>query len=238
MRAKSLVLAAAILAFGGILSASTLVNCAQAMAAPGTYGLNGLAGTAQVLDSNGTWSCEQGNIDYTFTPTSYYNFTNVPTTAVAVSFVNSLSYNFEELQFSVSGQNAWDTANGGFTISFTAALCTNVAICGTVAAPLTSITSADTQETPPNALAVMTTSLNGNNATLGGAGNTNKYTVNLNTNTVTFLDTYTPGPSDVDGVTGVTNDAYETVGPEPSTMMLMGGALIGLGVVARKRRKS
>jgi len=235
MRAKSLVLVAVILAFSGIVSASQLVNCAQGFANPTLYGLNGLANTAQIIDSNGTWSCEQGNIDYTFTPTSY-QYTGVPITAVAVSFVNSLSYNFEELQFSVSGQNAWNTLNGGFTITYTAALCSNAAICGTVAAPSTSITSADTQQTPPYALASMSTSINGNTATL--VGSTNKYVVGLNTNTVNFIDTYTPGATDLDGITGVTNDLYETFGPEPGTMMLMGGALIGLGVVARKRRRS
>jgi len=83
--------------------------------------------------------------------------------ASVCAFVNSLSYNFEELQFSVSGQNAWNTLNGGFTITYTAALCSNAAICGTVAAPSAAL--------KPVALALAKAPVAGSDAhTLSSAG--------------------------------------------------------------------
>jgi hypothetical protein len=36
----------------------------------------------------------------------------------------------------------------------------------------------------------------------------------------------------------VSNEFTQEIVPEPSTMLLLGGALIGLGVIGRKRRKS
>jgi hypothetical protein len=58
-------------------------------------------------------------------------------------------------------------------------------------------------------------------------------------NSVSFLvtDTYTPVVGGQD-ILNLSNKFTQGPVPEPSTMLLLGGALIGLGVVGRKRRKN
>jgi hypothetical protein len=68
----------------------------------------------------------------------------------------------------------------------------------------------------------------------GQTSNTPDITTEAQTFTVT--DTFTtPGQSKV---FDVSNSFTQAEVPEPSTMLLLGGACIGLGVIGRKRRKS
>jgi hypothetical protein len=145
------------------------------------------------------------------------------------------------LQFQVAVNTPWDFADGGFSVTFTAQVCNNPAICGTLAAPQTFINQASIQESPPTHSGLVVSNINGVVVNLGGGGLNFQAPLLSNVTSVTYIESYTPVSTDIPGVaevSGMTNDAYETVGPEPGTMMLMGGALVGLGIIGRKRRKS
>ena len=241
MKIKWLVLLVGVLAMAGIATASNLVTCDLAIATPGAYFLAGTAGTASVLVSNGTFSCEEGDTEFTFTAASYVpnGAALLPANDVTVNALGTAGAS-AELQFQVGINSPWDYADGGFSVTFTAQVC-NTAICGVLAAPQTFITQADTQESPPTRSGLVSSSINGIAATLGGGGANYQAPLLPSVLSVTYIESYTPVSTDIPGVaivTGITNDADETVGPEPSTMMLMGGALVGLGIIGRKRRKS
>jgi hypothetical protein len=59
----------------------------------------------------------------------------------------------------------------------------------------------------------------------------------LESTSFTVTDTFTISPG-TSKIADVSNEFTQEIVPEPSTMLLLGGALIGLGVIGRKRRKS
>ena len=56
--------------------------------------------------------------------------------------------------------------------------------------------------------------------------------------TLNVVDTFVLSSNNAGVVINVSNAFFQTVAAEPSTMVMLGAALIGLGVIARKRRKA
>ena len=218
MRPKWVVLVVSIASFSGVASASYLGTCASVVG--GSSLLSTLL--ADVTSGN---SCSAGDVLYN---NFSYSATGNQTAANVTTTFSSVTGAFSGLALDAS----WNAANGGFTWSYTATIC-NVAGC--LAAPLTTIKTADVQENPGGATATLTNTINGN------AANTSPGNLSIvqgqpgGTLSVNFSDSYTSTAGTF--LTGVRNDVYEQVGPEPGTMLLMSGALVGLGFIGRKRIK-
>jgi hypothetical protein len=243
MKTKWLVVVIAVLALSGIASANA-IPCAQVLANPSldsdispalTVGTVSIL-NAMGLDSADNFGCYDGDVFFS-------NFNYSPN-GVAAETANLVSANFSIITTVLDGLaigGSWSVATGGFNWTYDETMCT-IALCGY--APYYAIGNADVQESPAGATAIIGYDING----LGGInyiGQTSPPT-NLGVDPgqpgiqeVMFTDTFpAPGLGYRGYLTGVTNDVYPYPLPEPGTMLLMGGALIGLGAIARKRRKA
>lgn len=244
MKTRWLILAAVILALSGIASANN-VECNLVLTSPATYGVSGVASTVSVLNSlasNATYNdgCWEGDI--------FFSAFNYAPTAGGAETATSVTPNFSAFPNNFAGLalgtgvGYWGGTEGGFTWTYEEQICTMV-LCGV--APYEGIIKADVQESPNSATAVLNYTITGvSGITYTGTTNPSALPNPIlgfsgwepGINAVLFSDSYNGSGGLF--MTGVTNDVYESQLPEPGTMLLMGGALVGLGAIARKRRKA
>jgi hypothetical protein len=233
MRAKLLAfIGAALLA--GVASANT-VDCST---------LSTLS--AMQAQFTGGGFCQIGDVLITGLNTT--NITGGQASTIQVSVNNNppTNSNSAERGLNFNGQGGWGSGTT-FSITFTGTLCyTGHANCGStngfVANAATLLDEGQAAQTNPAGSGVTTTnsitptgqsalSLNANGG-LSGAGST---TVQFFPGTTGFSLTLSDnGQGNLNTIEG---DVEEVVGPEPGTMMLMGGALLGLATAGRKLRK-
>lgn len=226
---KGLSLAALVVAVSGIASAS-IVACPTAPITFATF--------ETYTAGNG---CEIGDTIFTYSSSSGFS---VAQTTVTISLSGSQSQNFlinfqdangftanTSLVYSVSVDPtqfpaSLDPSFWAFTTS-TGGLQSD----GTGVANLVTTESATTSLSGGAAGGTLTVMQNGGNQ------NNNGPITGLKATVLSVTDTYTYSSGDI---LNQSNGFFQadTSGPEPSTMMLMGGALVGLAAFARKRRKS
>lgn len=210
----------------------------MALALPFVAGANNLSTCSGSAMTYATWTaggfgCEVGGVEFTnFAPGSLSNTTTLLVSLNTVLGVEYITLNFQ---------------NGDFTQSYTGSY--NVTIdttaFGGVDTAYQDVTSA-TAATQQGSAATDSLTLNLSNGATGqvvysdvaGNGSAAPPTgVGIDSQSFTVTDTYAYG-SGVILNNSNTFTEQDTFGPEPSTMILMGGALIGLGAFARKRRKN
>jgi len=234
MRAKWLLIIIGVMLLAGVASANT-VDCST---------LTTLS--AMQAQFTGGGFCQIGDVLITGLTTT--NISGAQASTIAVSVNNNPPNNstFAERGLNFNGSGGWGTATT-FTIGFTGILCySGTANCGStngfVANASTLLDEGQAAQTNPAGSGVTTTnsitptgqgqlSLNANGG-LSGAGST---TVQFFPGTTGFsMSLSDNGQGNLNTIEG---DVEEVVGPEPGTMLLMGGALLGLATVSRKLRK-
>jgi len=201
-----------------LASANALSTCSSSNISYATWTTSGFA-------------CEVAGLEFTnFTPGSVSTATSLLFSVATVGSVSYIALNFQ---------------NGDFTIPYTASYNVTIDQTAFVTDPTyQKITSAtDAIQQAGVATASLSATLSGgasgnvvytDNAGVGSAAPLAGITgLSASTSLITDVYTYTSG-----GVLNNSNTFTEadTFGPEPSTMFLMGGALVGLGVIGRKRR--
>jgi hypothetical protein len=73
---------------------------------------------------------------------------------------------------------------------------------------------------------------------VGNVGTDSGPITGINATSFTVSDAYTYTSGGILNASNSFNEATPATAPEPSTMLLMGGALLGLGAIARRRKKS
>lgn len=244
MKTKLLALAVVLMLFCGAAAANSIV-CKTVLNTPTSAGLapTVLAGTAQVLNALGSDAlyndgCYQGDIFFTFNPTSYQaNGAGLLTPDQVDVTVHGTVGTSANILLSGDSLN-WSAADGGFTLSFSAETCT-VALCGFVNKDI--FNAAGVEIGPSLETGAMNYMIAGvgdgtYNGIIGPYPDLSHTNFLSNVTQINYTDTYTPAGSGF--ISSVQNDAYEFLLPEPGTMLLMGGALVGLAAALRKRSKS
>lgn len=256
---KTCVLAGCILGIAS-LAGATPIECDVVIANPSDIGssfaanqvgiLNDLAGSDGNSVGNGCWEGDVFFSNFSYEPTAVNGNNNETPSVVDAAFSASTTAlnNFAGLSLS-TGITSWETSQGGFTWSYTETLCTT-ATCGFSAPAGLVIFEADAQESPGGATGWMNYTITpggaNSNSTLGSGAAQNTLSVvtsEANVQSVSFLDSYTGAGTGASSnfMTGTANDVYNFVpstAPEPTTMALVGGALIGLGLLSRRLKKS
>lgn len=90
-----------------------------------------------------------------------------------------------------------------------------------------------------NALLVKTIGAQSDNfSQVGNVGTDSGPITGINATSINVQDVYTYTSGGILNASNSFNEATPATTPEPSTMLLMGGALLGLGAIARRRKKS
>ncbi len=232
MRAKWLLLILGAMVFALTANASVIAPCSTL-----TTGAQLTAGA----------QCENG--DFVYTITSAFTIVGgtapIAASSVGVSFTG-VAGSLSELQFQTSAGSPFDFADGGYSLGYNVQLCIGLIggnSCSTNSNAAGFINKLDVQSSPPGEAPLVSANLNGTVENYGGGNSQPAPVFTTGSPTlVTVSGSYTPASGDngagLNEVTGFTQDTFEQVGPEPGTMALMGGALVGLAAYIRKRRKA
>jgi len=199
-----------------------------------------------ITGTSGGNFCQIGDVIISGTTFSQSAGTAVTTSGVVVSINDNPDTNTTgaERGLNFNGQGAFATGVV-FTITFNGQLCLagnpNCNTGGTdfIASAPTLLTEGQVEQTVPVGSAVTTTNSIKPGAQpsiplpAGPGNNANPQTTFAGTTTFSF----SLGDNGQGALNTIEGDVQETVGPEPSTMLLMGGALIALGVTSRKMRR-
>jgi hypothetical protein len=238
MRAKWLLMFIGVMVLAGAASAST-VDCSS---------LTTLS--ALIAGTNGAGAaCQVGDVLITGVAFNSTAFANNATeeAAIVVSTNNNPPNNSTGAERGLNFNGEGTFANGStFTITFNGTLCyTGTAGCMTdangqfLASAQTLLTEGQAEQSVPGGSNDTTsnsiTPSGGSTILLpAGPGNSNNPEANYAGTTAFAFSLGNNGQGQLNTVEG---DVEETVGPEPSTMLLMGGALLGLATASRKLRK-
>jgi hypothetical protein len=236
MRANWLLLIIGAMLFVGAASATT-VDCTT---------LTTLAAMQGQFTGGGF--CQIGDVLITGLNTT--NISGGEAALIAVSENNNppTNANMSERGLNFNGEGTWGTGVT-FAINFSGVLCyagtpNCVSGVGTtfLAGPSTLLDEGQAAQTNPASSTVTTTnsvtptgqSQLGLNANPGPSGAGSTSVVFYQGTTGFSMSLADNGQGNLNTIEG---DVEEVVGPEPGTMLLMGGALLGLGMVSRKLRK-
>jgi hypothetical protein len=218
MRLKRLALAICLTGGAAAVHAATLPTCQSVLATTDTY--------AALEATNGTGGCEDG--DKIFSNFAYSGAGTDPTAAqISVGVDDNLGIQQYGLQFGTTS-SVWSS---GFTLSYNAVVDTTLCATCVIIADQSAFQGA----LAPNSAAVTVT------LTPGGVIDLNDLTTNSNSEqistgaiTSTAISYVGSGLSASAPVDSFGGDVYQTSTPEPATLGLVGGALLGLGLLRRK----
>jgi PEP-CTERM motif len=245
MKTKLLVLAVAILALCGTASA-TYLECSVVLG--GDTGkvaqLTALTGNNSA-NSGGCWEGDFIFSNFQYTPSVGTAGGTLQTAAIA-NFDITVNSGDPLLDYgNLLIQANWSQHNGGFDWMFDMTLCT-VASCG-AGAPVNYVIQNAGAEVGGNSETgkpTYTITGVGDGTVSGTLGPHNATTLYFqsepNLQQIDFHDNYSPAapPAASTALQNIQNEADDVLLPEPGTMLLMGGALIGLAAALRKRSKS